>query len=185
MPLTDTQRKEHVDYLVSNCDCWKGENDRAVLEKLPDDNLAKLRATAEKVVAYANKPAEPVPVAQPVGNADRLTAEEREDLAFARDEKNRQKALLVERLTANVSAEHRPAKAQKLMGKSLDELKDLVDLLPPPAAPQAAQPAPYYLGMAGAPAVNAARDDTDNLLPTFNIDFDEMASPRLRRKQTA
>ena len=53
----------------------------------------------------------------------RLTNEEREDLAFARQEKNRIKQELVTHLTANVQNEEaRAAMGQKLFGKSIDEL---------------------------------------------------------------
>ncbi len=40
MALTAEQKKSHVDYLVANCDCWKGAE--KTLNSIPDDNLVKL-----------------------------------------------------------------------------------------------------------------------------------------------
>jgi hypothetical protein len=94
----------------------------------------------------------------------------------------RERTALVDRLVANVQGEPKQALAKRLSGKPLDELRELTALLPPPAEPQV--PAvPHYWGAAGAPAANAAKDDSDNLLPEVTLNFDELAAPALRRKQ--
>jgi hypothetical protein len=94
----------------------------------------------------------------------------------------RERTALVDRLVANVQGEPKQALAKRLSGKPLDELRELTALLPPPAEPQQAA-APHYWGAAGAPAANAAKDDSDNLLPEVTLNFDELAAPALRRKQ--
>ena len=100
----------------------------------------------------------------------RLTNEEREDLAFARQEKNRIKQELVTHLTANVQNEEaRAAMGQKLFGKSIDDLQELTALLPP--ARQQVDHTPNYYGAAGAMAMNRGGEDgTGTLdLPVMNF----------------
>lgn len=41
-------RKATIDFLVTNCDCWKGTGDREVLNGLTDEKLTTLKAGAEK-----------------------------------------------------------------------------------------------------------------------------------------
>ncbi len=48
MALTANQRKGIVDDLTTNCDCWKGEGDREVLNRFSDDKLMQLQAHAER-----------------------------------------------------------------------------------------------------------------------------------------
>jgi hypothetical protein len=76
---------------------------------------------------------------EPKTDDSRLTPEEREDLAFARNERLRQKTELVDRLVANVAEPHRAAQRERLMKRGLDDLRADVSLLPP--APQ--QPPTY------------------------------------------
>lgn len=124
-------------------------------------------------------------------SAPRLTAEEQEDLAFARAEKNRQKQGLVERLTANVAD---PAQKQQhatfLMQKPLGELQTLAALMPVPTLNQSqTQQAPNFSGgpsWAGAavpPGITVGNDadgQADVLpMPGFNWDQD---SPLTRKK---
>lgn len=50
-------RTATINWLVANCSCWKGQGDREVLNGLPDEKLAQLKAQAEengKAVAVAN-----------------------------------------------------------------------------------------------------------------------------------
>lgn len=65
---------------------------------------------------------------------DVLTNEDIENLEFARAEKQRQKEVLVEQLTANVSDTDKPEQIRRLMSRSLEDLKGDVALLP--AAPK-------------------------------------------------
>lgn len=48
MPMSDTERKAIVDDLVTNCDCWKGKDDRAVLNGFSDEKLKQLKTHTEK-----------------------------------------------------------------------------------------------------------------------------------------
>lgn len=48
MALTANQRKEIVDHLVANCDCWKHQGDREVLNSFSDDKLAALKEHADR-----------------------------------------------------------------------------------------------------------------------------------------
>lgn len=48
MGLTAEAKKAHVDFLVANCDCWKG--DGKTLNGFPDEKLVKLRTAYDKWV---------------------------------------------------------------------------------------------------------------------------------------
>jgi hypothetical protein len=41
-------REQTIEFLATNCSCWKGSGDRAVLETFSDDKLKQLRAAAER-----------------------------------------------------------------------------------------------------------------------------------------
>jgi hypothetical protein len=103
-------------------------------------------------------------------NVSRLIPEEREDLDFARQEKNRQKEGIIGRLVANVSDDaERVRKITLLRNKSLGQLQELLDFMPPPPAGPSGNgsgPQPLYTG-AAAPATNGARSqaDLDDYLP--------------------
>ena len=88
---------------------------------------------------------------------NRLTAEEQEDLAFARLQKNRIKEGIVARLVANVQDDGaREDHAKRLMGKSLDELQEIAELLP---QHQQTDHTPNYYGAAGAISTNRREED--------------------------
>lgn len=84
----------------------------------------------------------------------------------------REKAQLVLQLTANMGdTPDEAAFKQRLQGKPLDELRDLMTLAPTPAEPVAVVPS--YLG-AAAPAANVKRDfDEDDVLPLPVMNFGE------------
>jgi len=86
---------------------------------------------------------------KPITNEELMAAmspEMREDLAFARNEKAKQKQTLVTRLTANIEdAVVRQKQAERLSKRSLEELQADVSLLP---AVKEDQPFPNYLGAA-------------------------------------
>lgn len=101
----------------------------------------------------------------------RLTDEEKEDLAFARNERNRQKSELVSKIVANVDKDEQEALVEVLNKKSLDDLRVLAKLAPK-EAPKTNQPKPSYVG-AAAPIGNTQQPKggvTDNplRLPTIN-----------------
>lgn len=53
--LTDNQKKEHVDYIVANCDCWKGDKDKDILNGFPDEKILSIRKGVETSVANEQK----------------------------------------------------------------------------------------------------------------------------------
>jgi hypothetical protein len=103
----------------------------------------------------------------------------------AKEVEARERTRLIERLTVNVDdADVRKALVTRLRSKPIDELRDLVALVPAKDEPHTSY-APDYSGAGGGPATNAGKDDSDNVLPVFNADWDEMASPTLRRPKAA
>lgn len=66
MPLTPEQRTAHVQYLVTNCACWKKPGDDRILNSLPDDKLDELRKAAEEAAKPTPAPAPPSDAAPPL-----------------------------------------------------------------------------------------------------------------------
>lgn len=99
------------------------------------------------------------------------------------------KTKLVQRLVGNIaSAPQRQAMGAKLMLKTLGELQDLTSLIPEAQSQQIETPNFAFAGGAGGDTGmlgNTEADDSDNLLPVFAVNFDEMASPKLRQRKTA
>jgi hypothetical protein len=48
MSLTPEQRSTIIDHLIANCDCWKAQGDREVLNDFSDEKLKHLKALADK-----------------------------------------------------------------------------------------------------------------------------------------
>lgn len=48
MKLTPKRKKQYVDYIVNNCDCWKGPKDRELLNSMPDAKLVQLKKGIDK-----------------------------------------------------------------------------------------------------------------------------------------
>ena len=59
--------------------------------------------------------------------ASRLTAEEQEDLKWARNERAKKRTRLITKLVANFDPDERPDRAKKLQKKTLSELEELLD----------------------------------------------------------
>ena len=99
------------------------------------------------------------------------------------------KAKLVQQLVGPIAnAAKRQAMGVKLMAKPLDELQELVSLIPEAQVQNQEIPNFAFAGGAGAGdgiTNSGEKDDSDNILPVFSVDFEEMASPKLRRQQTA
>lgn len=106
----------------------------------------------------------------------RLTAEEQEDLAFARNEKNKQKQQIVNQLVANTAVENREHVAEMLKIKTLPELRDLLMLQPSPVANRqpTGQAVVNYQGAAGSygPSLNLTQNQDNDagplIPPTIN-----------------
>lgn len=211
-------KEQTVGWLVANCDCWKGQQGHETLNKLQDDQLAKLKAAAEKAKAdelvankarepqtlpdgsslvwnaekqtweHKPKPAEvPKPAETPAASAvNRLTAEEQDDLAFARAERMRQKQAMIDRLTANVADAQAKAAAHAVYAAMKPEqLAPLVNALQAGTTQSQQQPLAYAPSWGGAvpPPVANAKDDSDNLLPPMVFDFEAEAEQRRKQLQ--
>lgn len=193
-----------VTWLATNCSCWKGKQE--TLNKLDEPDLQALKDTAEQT---ANTQTLVANIRKEIGAADdadlttalhnklntllvapgvtqnRLTAEEADDLAWARQERQRQKTLLVDRLLINVSDPAvRQAKGVALMKKPETELKELLELIPTPESRPTRNRAtefdftkplaPNYYGAAGGYVANAEEDDDpDDTLPIINTDYSD------------
>jgi hypothetical protein len=127
-------------------------------------------------------PATP-PAPAPVANSQpQLTAEQEEDLAFARAEKKRRKDEIIARLTANISdSGQKAARAQSLQTKSLKDLAEILDLMPPAPAPTGSQgeridSLPSWVGASvGVPPTHnsqSSQDDEVLMPPTVNFNED-------------
>lgn len=94
---------------------------------------------------------------------------------------NREKAELVKLLTVNISDPARKqARAASLASKPLDELRGLLEILPPQQLmPAAGTLPPHYLGAAGM-AANVSPVDEDDILPIPVINWAEQSG--LQRK---
>jgi hypothetical protein len=94
-----------------------------------------------------------------------------------------QKAAIVEQIVTNgdyADDSERDADAKELMGLSLDDLQKQLRRSGR-VARQEPEYAPLYYGAAGGPTTNA-KDDSDNLLPSLTVNWDDMASPRLLKQ---
>lgn len=162
-------KKELVEFLTTNCDCWKGQTD--TLNAMPEEQLKKLKAHVEKhseLVANAAKgeTKTPPPVAEKVtlNTADilkDLAPEIRKLITNAVADVNERKPL-VSRLLANVKAEERAAKEVVLNGKTLAELQEMASFLPVAREMFPATAGTQFL--AGGPEVqNSAEDEADVL----------------------
>ena len=199
----EVNKTQLIDWLVTNCECWKGTGDKETLNKLDEAKLKQLKDSADKAaqaeaVANAAKAGfssgnlvkfneqtkqwevsqSPSPVQNsaqvpPVQTASALTAEQIEDLTFARNEKNRQKAELIQRLVANMSDADKVTKAAQLQDKPLSYLQELVQYIPQPAInPQDFFQRPVYSAAGGgAPITHGSKFDEDDVIPI--VEYEE------------
>lgn len=170
-PITNDQpgenmaKKDCIDWLVANCDCWKGEGDRALLDALPEPKLTMMKATAEKVAALNAAPVPaPTPPA-PTPNADIAVMKALVEGMSAtvtnlsttvgnlqQQMESGQNAVLVERLTVNITdPEKKKAKTAELMAMKTDALLGMLELFAPQVTPWSRPPS--YLG-SSVPATN-------------------------------
>lgn len=163
MAMTAVQREEAVAFLVANCDCWKGQEDE--LRGMTDARLEAHKAETLRRIELEKT--------VPTGNSG-LSAEDREALNYARNQRDSAKSDLVVRLTANVSdPTERAKKHLELMGKPLTELENYAALMP-----AAAPPAGTTMFMGGGTVNIGAKQPTinkDNHLETPEIDWSKPA----------
>lgn len=229
MALSETQRTDLVNYLVTNCDCWKGkEKVLGNKDAFSDEDLERIKAHVEKerhVQTLANGVKESLGVDLLTINAENMSAammekckammaekkmennqastvsgnqptlaellksaspQEREVWNNAVAINNQQKAMLTNSLR-NIADTTADTEKKELIqsvlngNPDLKRLQEVLILTREPATNRQEQTIPNFFG-AGMPT-QSTKDDSDNLLPILNVDFDEMASPKLRRKQ--
>lgn len=211
-------REAIINELVTNCNCWKGENDKEVLNGFSDEKLTELKKQLDKnknLEAVANaakkgfesqeghkytfnentqkwegKPVEKKPEPTPVNNGsvgseqDRLTQEEREDLAFARNQRNKMKQEIVDVLVANVANENKAQVADFLMKKSLDDLEVLKQIQPPAAPVVNEGNLPSWFGASGGPTTPVKNHEPEPLVAN-TISFKQERDDRGRVRAVA
>jgi hypothetical protein len=204
MKLTPEQREEIVEFLVTNCEEWRGDGDREVLDGFPDGKLQQLKAAADKrhqAFAVANaavngfvqgdtayrvnpttgkwerravtnaaprRPAPPPPAEEedddeaappppkvtrnrrvepePPPRRERtktpeemmreLPPEWQQNLRDAEQITNQEKARIIDQLLVNVSPGERRAHTERLMTRSLQDLRDDLSRMPKAPTPE-------------------------------------------------
>ena len=207
MAMTQEQRRAAVAEIVANCDCWVGEEGARVLNALPDERLAKVKAGVERVAAMEavvnavragfgqeTTAVKELPAlvanAAAGGPAKRPSEAEwlagipeglREQFAEGQRSLSREREAIVGRLVTNIGDEaRRKQHAEWLGGKQMDELRALSELLPAVHATQTGSIQPLYLGAAVSDsgiAVNAAENTTD-ILPLPTMNWEDEEEPR-------
>lgn len=189
MKLTDAQRTETVSFIVANCDCWQGEDSVKVLNGMPDTQLVRVKDTvtkAQELVTnskkvevptsfaaggmkhtfdpitkfWASVKEETAPVATPVTNDNRLSAEEKALLDYAKEQMDLERGEIIGKLVANQKDDQKDTLRKYLTGKPLAELRTLSTLAP---AKQEEEPVVVprrkYAPPTGTPVVNTKKDD--------------------------
>lgn len=215
MKLTPEQRKAAVDKIVANHGAFE-DADRDFLNDMADDKLSKLVANCDMPAKGAAKaPAAPVEEEEeeeeeeavvpgkkpPVANkGTELTAAEwyaqapaevKEAVKGALAVNAERKQELVERIVANAAADKRDALAKRLSAKSLDELRDIAELVPTANAAADEDDNPFvqrranYAGAAGGPVANRGGKSASNV--TLNADDrkDVLAPPTFNWEEEA
>lgn len=146
------------DWLVANCDCMKGAEERKLLESFSDDQLGRLRALVENALKPKTEQdwlaSAPPRIVKLVQSAEAVEKRERD--------------ALVQKLNAVVAnAKHQGKKAAIVARmrpeSTLEELNDLYALVGDSEQPR---PEPIYNGAVGGPTDNAAVvGDEDDILP--------------------
>ena len=144
------KRSEMIQELIANCSCWEQEDEKA-LNAMPDkkledfyNNHIESQRTAQELEEVRNammkdeeemdeedeEEETPTPPSKKKAtyNESRLTAEERRDLEWARNERQRQVDELIDTITSN---ERNEFTDEYLRTRSMDELVGLAKLAAP------------------------------------------------------
>jgi hypothetical protein len=154
-PLTEEQRAEMVEQLIGNCECWD-EDDKDVLVSFTDEKLQRLMDNVKEEkpapvldlntisneelveeMKRRNKEIEPDPVQNktlsPEEWLDQAPDEVKTTFRYAHQIEQEQKEALVEKLTSNIKdGADRKIQAERLLQRSIADLKADVELLPEP-----------------------------------------------------
>lgn len=203
-------KAQTIDWLVANCSCWGASDKETLNklpdDKLAALKAAAEKAKAsETALNESRKPivvggveyvwnetamkhepkSQPVSqTAKPVTAAEWLATAPPEIQGAVRNSmaiEQREKTALVARLTANVTdAAAKQAHQTRLMQKPVEELTDLVALLPPvPGVSD--RPAPSYFGAAVPPSGRQEDPTANELLEVPTINWAEVAIERAKR----
>lgn len=157
--MKSEDRKKIVDGLITNSCCWT-EDDRTELEGMSDIALQRTKDSAdhqvenEELLVAAEKGFNSDREAitfnrekreweqtqkKPVDNEGRdkdkslvLSDEDRAVLNYGREAMQKDRKLLIDRITQNVSDDAKPDKVALLQKKSIEDLREIADLMPEP-----------------------------------------------------
>lgn len=149
-------------------------------EPEPEEPVTMAEGEEEKKELAANRIKKPATLQQWEAS---MPVEAKAIWNSAKEVERQERTRLVEALVSNSANDTAKRAATAIYGKmDLPALRALVSAMPPKQEVQ--EPTLNFFGASGGPA-GSGKDDSDNLLPTFAVNFDEMASPKLRQKQTA
>ena len=197
------KKNEMIQELIANCSCWNQEDEKA-LNAMPDQKLSAIynnhiesQRTAQELeeVRNAMKNADeeemdeeedeeetPTPPSKkkPTYNESRLTAEERRDLEWARNERQRRVDELIDTITSN---ERNEFTDEYLRTRSMDELVGLAALAAPAANEETEKlrnnvPVLNFRGQGGAhssPVSSIVFNDQDEDMIPMDTDWSDSA----------
>jgi hypothetical protein len=149
--MTAEQKQAVINDLITNCSCTFSESDRKLMENMSDGMLDKCKKMMGKVqntdkrnkeleaqVTNAGQqqptgePAKQQPQSEPQPiTLNQLPVELQQMIAYGKRAMDKDKSELITRLVANVAEDKRQAKIDSLSKKSIMDLEELVELLPP------------------------------------------------------
>lgn len=187
--MTDEERKGIVDSLIANCDCGWTEDDRPLLNALSEEHLERIneqsnRLAEETLIANAaregfedergnshrfnpdEKRWESVLKEVPVTNEERLTPEEKRDLAYVANLRKQKREEMIKTITSN---EKNPFTAEQLAEMDdamLVNMAKLAHVEPKQEVPEPRTNLPIWMG-AGVPVGNT--EPTINKHDTLDV----------------
>lgn len=194
------KKSEMIQELIANCSCWD-QGDEKALNAMPDEKLEAIynnhiesQQTAQELEEVRNAMKEmdeeeeedeeemptPPPKKKPTYNESRLTAEERRDLEWARNERQRRVDELIGTITSN---ERNEFTDEYLRTRSMDELVGLAALAAPVAnketeTPRNNVPVLNFRGQGGAhssPVSSIVFNDQDEDMIPMDTDWSDSA----------
>ncbi len=193
-------KPEMIEFLTTNCECWKGDKNKAVLNGMDEADVKKQyvanraaqagfngftdETTGKTYTFNAEKETYEVAEADEVvvdtpANAT-LNAEDQAALDYGKRRMNADKLALVTKITANVAdPKKREEIGRKLMTNSIEDLEERLAMLPPaqqvvnkgaPPSPLFPAYGPLFPAAPDKPVANSLQDD---VLPPPTINWNE------------